>query len=352
MFGKSLVLVVGAGASKEVNLPIGSELKRQIAKALDIRYGGGFSKVSGDDLIDMAFRSISRTNGNQRGDINPYLYASWRIRDAMPQAISIDNFIDAHRSDPKIAICGKLAIVRSILAAESKSPLWIDRTNINNKPNFSALESTWFNAFFQLLTENCRQDDLPARFEKISIICFNYDRCIEHYLHSALQNYYGMKPEEANTVLAHLEIHHPYGTVGKLPWQNMSEGIDFGATPRPDQLIALASELRTFTEGTDARVSDITAIRATLSKANRIAFIGFAFHRLNLQLLFPGLSEGERVRNCKVCATALGISAIDTQIIVTELSNLGGIFHHEIFVRNDLTCSKLFHEYWRSLTLQ
>jgi hypothetical protein len=175
---KALVLVVGAGASKEVNLPVGSELKEQIAKVLDIQYEH-FRKKSGDDIIDDSFRLLATNR-----DIAPYLGASWRIRDAMPQAISIDNFIDSHRTDEKIAKCGKLAIARCILQAESKSLLKIDRRNIYNKPNFSALEPTWFNAFFQLLTENCLRADLPQRLLKVSIICFNYDAlntfCIGH----------------------------------------------------------------------------------------------------------------------------------------------------------------------------
>jgi len=58
---KSLVLVVGAGASKEADLPTGAELKQRIADALDIRYGEfGSRKVSGDDLIDGALRILTK----------------------------------------------------------------------------------------------------------------------------------------------------------------------------------------------------------------------------------------------------------------------------------------------------
>ena len=120
---KSLVLVVGAGASKEVNLPVGAELKTQIAKVLNIQYEH-FKKISGDDIINDSFRILAADR------IDPYVVAARRVRDAMPQAISIDNFIDSHRTDEKIAKCGKLAIARCILQAESKSLLKIDRRNI------------------------------------------------------------------------------------------------------------------------------------------------------------------------------------------------------------------------------
>ena len=145
------------------------------------------------------------------------------------------------------------------------------------------------------MTENTQQSDLSERLSKVAIICFNYDRCIEHYMHLALQNYYGMSPEDATVTLSHLEIHHPYGTVGKLPWQDPQKGFEYGATPESQQLLTLAGELRTFTEGIDSRKSDITAIRSTLASAKRLAFLGFAFHRLNIELLFPGLADGEKV---------------------------------------------------------
>lgn len=348
---KSLVLVVGAGASNEANLPVGAGLKQEIAKALDIRYERGNRTTGGDDIINDAFRMLAASDPG-KGGINPYLKAARHIRNAMPQAISIDNFIDSHRTDEKIALCGKLAIARSILAAESTSYLKIAPGNAYNKMDFSGLETTWFNAFFQLLTENCQQADLPQRLSKVAIICFNYDRCIEHYLYSALQNYYGMSPDDTSEVMSNLDIHHPYGTVGKLPWQDQKEGCAFGAEPQPKQLLALAGELRTFTEGIDVKSSDISAIRGALTNSSRIAFLGFAFHRLNIGLLFPSLADGTNIRNCPVYATAHGISPADLQMITHELTNKGGIHSERINLRNDLKCSQLFREYWWSLSLQ
>lgn len=341
---KSLVLVVGAGASFEAGLPVGEKLKHQIAEALDLRYAD-FERRGGDERIDAAFRKL--------GDFNKLFETARHIKDSMPQVISIDNFIDQHRADERIAIVGKLAITRCILQAESNSPMRIDRGNIYNKIDFKTLEKTWFNAFFQLLTENCQKDDLLERFRKVAIICFNYDRCIEHYLHSSLMNVYKMTPEEAAVTMTHLEIHHPYGTVGRLPWQEgRDNGIDFGASPGTSQFIELAREIRTFTEGTDAKTSDIASIRAAVASAKRIAFLGFAFHRLNIQLLFPGPKEGQVLRPCGVFGTALNISAADISVIMDELSNFGCIDRSGIQLNNKLACAQLFGEYWRSLGIR
>jgi hypothetical protein len=350
---KSLVLVVGAGASKEVNLPTGAELKTQIAQLLDIKYEDGFRRSSGDSLIDRAFHLVARSfEAPLTENINPLLHAAWRIRDAIPQAISIDNFIDSHRTDTTIALCGKLGIARAILAAEQESTLFVDPRNIYNKINFSATQSTWLNSFFQLVTENCQYEDLPTRLAKVAIICFNYDRCIEHYLHASLQNYYGVKPDAATEVLSHLEIHHPYGTVGSLPWQDPRHGFDFGASPSPEKLLDLSKALRTFTEGVDPAQSDIEGIRSTLALGKRIVFLGFAFHRLNLELLFPTDSPDREPRSCQVFATAMGISVWDCKSITNELNARTSISPKHISLDSGLTCSDLFREYWRSLSIQ
>jgi len=105
---KSLVLVVGAGVGPEANLPTGMELKEKISEALDIKYDD-YRPIGGDLEIHEAFRHLAGLTGTGWQDIGPFIRSSWFIRDAMPLAISIDHFIDAHRGDKNIALCGKLA---------------------------------------------------------------------------------------------------------------------------------------------------------------------------------------------------------------------------------------------------
>lgn len=120
---KNTVFVIGAGASKEVHIPIGSELKEKIVQLLNIQYD--FDKrISGDPVIEHALYEHAKGKDGRPGDINPYLHEAWHIRDALTQAISIDNFIDTHKNNDKLALCGKLAIVRSILQSEQDSLLF------------------------------------------------------------------------------------------------------------------------------------------------------------------------------------------------------------------------------------
>lgn len=350
MFNKKTLIVVGAGASKEANLPTGHELKQRIARILDIRFQDG-RQISGDRFVWEAIRLAVRRDDPNAADISPYQRTAWRIRDAMPQAISIDNFIDTHQGDTKLELCGKLAIVRSILEAERNSLLYFDTTGRTPSLNYQSLEATWFNAFMQLLHENCRAEQVEERLSSIRLIVFNYDRCIEHFIYHSLQTYYGIDPDRAAALVRGIEIYHPYGTVGKLPWYERKYAVDFGAELRPNQLVDLASQIRTFTEGTDPNSSDVVAIQKGMGESRIILFLGFAFHRLNLQLLRPPKKSLRNPHEVRYFGTAKGISGSDCNIITSQLVELGSTSPENIALRNDLTCSQLFREYWRSLSL-
>ncbi|MFC7514358.1 SIR2 family protein [Herbaspirillum sp. GCM10030257] len=348
---KSLVLVVGAGASKEVNLPIGSELKRSIATALDIRNSDrGFNQVSGDRVVTAALRELVTMEGSRSGVIDHYIHACHRIRDNMPQAASIDNFIDGHRDDSMIAQCGKLAIARCILEAEQNSKLYINPSNIYNKLDFEGVQHTWFNAFFRLLVEGCQKQDMAERMSRVAIITFNYDRCIEQYLYEALISYYGLEPQAAVDMLSNLTIYHPYGFLGPLPWQSPRGAIKFGEDADPRKLVEISKNLRTFTEGTDKSHSDIINIRSTMHTAERVVFLGFSFNPQNVELLYR--DHEVRYRDCPVYGSAYGMSESDVAMISGELASYGGHPNHRIHLNRNLKCAEVFSEYGRSMSLR
>jgi hypothetical protein len=345
------VFIVGAGASKEVDLPIGSDLKKSIAKALDIQVKhGGYQLTTGDHDIFQALRLTADQNPTQRDLLRSLQSACWKIRDAMPQASSIDNFLDVHSGDKHIELCGKLAIVRTILEAEAKSRLFVDPMQPKQRINFECVENTWFNSFFQRLFENCKPEDIPRRLGSVVLIIFNYDRCIEHYLYHALQNYYSISDLVAGSLICqNLEIYHPYGTVGSLPWVNQA-GSAYGATPSPSHLLTLSSQIKTFTEGTDEQSSDVNDIRAHMRTAHRLVFLGFAFHPLNLNLLSPDRGGMSPPVGRSVFATTHNISRSDTDAIYSDLSDRRIHSSGYVDIHNGFTCSRLFHEHSRRLS--
>lgn len=343
------VFVIGAGASQEAKLPTGVELKKKIIKLLDIRFDT-FNQKSGDYLITEALKIHAKSDGG-RGDINPYIHEAWHICDALPQAISIDNFIDSQRENEKIALCGKLAIVRSILEAEKKSLLYFEKFSKEPGIKFSSIEGTWYTQFFQLLTENCGVGELEIRLQSISLIIFNYDRCVEHFLFYALQNYYRIPQETAADLVSQIQIYHPYGSVGCLPWAGSDDVMDFGIEPRPEQLLSLTNKIKTFAEGTDPDSSDILEIKSHICNLNRLVFIGFAFHKLNMQLIRPHDCDNAFLNMSKCYATTLGISDSDKNVVREQINDLySSSADNKIDVNMaDLTCNAFFSEFWRSL---
>ena len=349
MSNKKILMVVGAGASNEVDLPTGNDLKKKIAAAFNFKFELGKPRTGGDYILYEAIEQAARRDHQM--DISPYIHAALRICHALPQAISIDHFIDSHKGDTKLELCGKLAIVRSVLQAERKSRLFFHPGKSKEGMNYSSLENTWFIPFMQLLTENCRAEELEERLSNIRLIVFNYDRCIEHFLYNSLQIFFGIDANRSATLIRGIEIYHPYGTVGMLPWYEQVHSIEFGGEPSPGQLINLALQIKTFSEGTDPDSSELIAMRKGMAESPIVLFLGFAFHRLNLELIRPIKNTHPDSPKIRYFGTAKGISPSDCQEIATEITGQGNPRSTRIQLRNDLTCSQLFKEYSRSLTL-
>jgi hypothetical protein len=344
---KNTVYVIGAGASKEVNLPTGKELKDKIVHMLDIQVE--YRRLEkGDSRIYEALRQLGKEPESQNIDLRPFTEAAWRIRDALPQAISIDTFIDTNRSDKYIAICGKLAIVRSILEAEQHSALYLN-TAIEGPPlEYTKLQKTWYHSFFQLLTENCEIHELKERLSSLTLIIFNYDRCVEHYLYYSLQNYYGIHKEEAAKMVKSINIYHPYGLVGGLSWIHQGESMDFGSEPSSEKLLSLSDMIKTYSEGTDPKSSEITEIKKHMGNADRVVFLGFAFHDTNMKLISPGVHQQRKRMHVECFASTYGISDSDDKVIKRQLHKL---YNDNIIVETKpKLCRELFEEYRKGLS--
>jgi hypothetical protein len=338
-----LVLVVGAGASCELGLPSGAQLKEDIVFTIQKSHEYALKHRERDDVIADAFRVLSQTEARLNGHDGPLLNAAQFIKDGLPLAISIDNFLDAHRENDDIAICGKLAIVSCILRAEAGSSIM----RSNDIPLF---QESWLYPFFQILTENCSVNELPGRLRRIGIICFNYDRCIEQYMHYALQAYYSIDRGAAKELLDSLTIIHPYGSTGKLPWEEGEWKCAFGHEPDTETLLSISGQIKTFTEGTESNNSRISEVRKLLRLARRVVFLGFGFHPLNLELLYSKQAVSFRKDDSHVFATTYSMSDSNRRDIAESLSRLTGQGISPETFRSDLKCRFLLEEYRRKLS--
>lgn len=210
---------------------------------------------------------------------------------------------------------GKAAIAYNILKMERESRnLFFEKEHRTDTKtiNFGAIQKMWLSLFRKFVTGDRHKDEIVDRFQKSTLIIFNYDRCIEHYLLHSLMMYHKLDDIEAAEILTSLEIIHPYGTVGSLPWQQKGPSIDFGSRPTGDTLTL--AEIQTFTEHSeDAELQQL--IHNSVGESELILFLGFAYHKQNLDLLTPETSD----RNNRVIGTAYKISDSDTALISRSL---------------------------------
>jgi hypothetical protein len=339
------VFVVGAGASCELNFPSGAKLLSDIAAALDIRFAD-YERRSGDDRIFAAFEELARQPDGRRGDANPYLYASWRIRDAAQLGLSIDNIINQLDDDPLVPVCGKLAIAREILQAERKSVL-MPEGHSPGQISLSSLRPTWLGRFMQLAAQDVVRSKLDAIFENASIISFNYDRSVRQFLPFGLMSQFAVAEAEARALAKTIPIFHPYGSLGPLPWETpQGIGTPYGAADDAS-LTGIQASLRTFTE----QVEDDEALdgmRAALNSAERVIFLGFGYHRQNMELLSGGVVGFAR----RVFGTSLGLSKSDEEVVGGQLRQFLRSEYKDHFpaIMLPLKCTEFIDEHFRTFT--
>jgi hypothetical protein len=335
------VLVLGAGASKEALLPIGTELMAEIAQLLTFR-------EEADDLTRTALQTWAAQHTG--GDLGPLGIAAKQIATVLAdsQAMSIDNYVDAHRGNQAIEACAKVAIARAILRAERRSAMVPDpRTG---RLSFDHMKHTWYLKFAKLLRENCTANQLRGRLSQLAVIVFNYDRCFEFYLAHDLHRYYGMPLEEADDLVKSIEIYHPYGSVGTLPrWCGEGETpVPFGHEPDPSSLLRISGSLKTFAEqSVDASLTRL--MRDLVAQARPLVFLGFAYWRMNLQLLLHPTITVNRESDRVCFGTALGMSSSNQAKLRLELA-AGRALDPEMIVLSEQTCSAFIDEHQRWLS--
>jgi hypothetical protein len=342
-----IVFIVGAGASAELGLPVGRTLIRQIASLLDLHYDAG--RLTGPDhlLLD-GLRSIAQAqNGN---NFTPYLAAARHICEGVGMQPSIDTFIDSLRGDRYIEAAGKAAIVRAILMAEKASALWSDPHRPDIAPDVRKLSETWLARLWERLTDGCAVGDLEKRAESVAFIVFNYDRSIQHYLYHAAQRHYRIGGDQAEQFVQSFKFYHPYGSVGALPWKGKFPAVAYGGELDPPALAELSTQIKTFTEGANPSSDDLTAIRNAASSADRIVFLGYAFHPQNNALIWPQLHD-DYFHLKRVLGTSFGISDHDIRNIRQELGRRIGE-QPELLDLIPFKAFDFFHERGRALALE
>ena len=168
------VLVLGAGASCPYGFPTAKQLKNCICEVFASRTPA--IRLLGDNVAPaekfLEFRE-----------------AFWKSGTA-----SVDAFL---KGRPEFLDVGKFAIAYCLIPFESES-------NLFTPPGDSG---DWYG----YLSERLNPSFDEFEHNKLSIVTFNYDRSLEHYLFTSLMNWHGRSVDDCIEKFAKLPIIHVYG---------------------------------------------------------------------------------------------------------------------------------------------
>ncbi len=349
MFRRNTTFVIGAGASTEFGLPAGAGLAKRIKESALFRHGSyGQTQRFGDDFF--ADKLLGRfPNITDRQSRSSALDA---IHSGIFTAVSIDAFIHRHRSDSAIEEMGKALIALEIAKAERGSSMFMSE-EMGQGLDRSDLDQTWIGSFLRILLDGVEDPQLVGN--DVSIICFNYDRCIEFYLREALIKAFRITRSDAHDIVYRMNIIHPYGTLGTLPEGLIGYGpglLPFG--PELDHRFdpfEVGKSIRTYTE----RMQDDQAIKKihdAVEHCSQLIFLGFGFNNQNLDLLrIKSLAKSIAQRPVFTTGwnTPDAINATIRRRVLDLYATKHAMWRKPFHVANGLGCKELFEAYGMEL---
>lgn len=292
------LFVVGAGASADFGLPVGSELQTEIANFLR---PDPSTEGFGRD-IDFALSELSSL-GLPYNKLFDTL--NWISR-TLPLARSIDSFLETQSErGGAISFLGKYAITTLIARGEASSSLCTP--NKNRRPDFQKLADTWLGQLWPLINKGGAARIDEKGLDDFAFLTFNYDRCIEQFLFHAFHDFYRLPEHQAVEFVERVSIHHIYGRLrGGLPGQ---DGLPFGYADVTQQRLEAARNIKTYSEQLDD--TEIKRIGDMCREAERIIFLGFSFAPMNTELIGNAFQGSGALK--KVLGTAYRMSTFDRE---------------------------------------
>jgi hypothetical protein len=307
---KRTVFIVGAAASLEFDrsntMPVGTALTIQIENLLRSEIG----KTDPD-----RFGPIKRALVEE-GEVPAACIAAMnRILHGLHACDTIDQFIHDFKDVAEVSHVAKLCIASVLLEAERKCVL--GGIGVGNRgAALRMLRDTWLGLICRFANHDVSRGDTAAVLSNISFVTFNYDRCIEEYFLHWIASTASVDTDRARALAAAIPIFHVYGSLGDLQnhqpsrigvglgtavgsmigrvysqfsspllWRWLFENeVTFGSKTM-GAAVRAAESIDTFS---DLQSLDSPELGALIEEAEQIIFLGNAYHRQNLDLLFPG----------------------------------------------------------------
>lgn len=362
MLRNETTFVVGAGASRDLGFPLGDGLRDQIVELLAVK-----DPNTSIGLTDQMLSEVLRDRATREAGVNAwtdrmevYYRTAAIIRAGLPFARSIDSFLEGVRNVPDIEFLAKLAIATVILRSEAGSPLVPYTERAANAGDIRAmrlaqLTSGWHAKLGQILFEGHTCDTVDTVFERASFVVFNYDRCIEEFLTTALERRFAIDRGRALKALFKCKIVHPYGQVGAFE-PDKPNHVPFGRLGDWRRLPEVAGRIRTFTEAMEEGGGD--RVKDCVAEAETIVFMGFGWLPQNMALL---RADNRATNASKVFATTMGMPKGEIDVVADQLDEMLRQGRHSpeyantprpaaTFTSEDGDCKALMANCWLRLT--
>ena len=196
----------------------------------------------------------------------------------------------------------------------------------------------WYEYLWAQLSLSINGSNL-AEFSRtrLTVVTFNYDLSLEHYLFTAAKHSYDLADDEATKLLEPIKFIHLYGQLSGNPFSRnfcyeFKFQNDFRLISKDAALIQVIDEQR------ELELSNFPKASDALTKAQRICFLGFGFdetnvRRLGLPRVFLNRARANDVSIDpfpfpQVVATSLGFEVAERlakqQLLTTEVSRGSG----------------------------
>jgi hypothetical protein len=285
MIGRKTTLILGAGASAPFGFPTGNQLLGSVIKLLTptpIEKGVPYFVLEHANLLGLLGFSQTKIS-----EFRKALQRSGRT--------SVDAFLEYR---PEFIDIGKIAMAIILIGYEDEQHL------------FSPDKDSWYEYLFNQL--NTRFDDFDKN--QLSILTFNYDRSLEHFLLTALSNSYNKPVNECVKKLKSIPIIHLHGDLGGLPHLDDTMARFYEPKVTMDTVKVASGRIKIIHEGT-GREQQLEEARVILQESEIICFLGFGFHPLNLERLGMKNCRLGPLGSKQICGSSLGLTNVEVAYI-------------------------------------
>jgi len=261
------VLILGGGASAQYGFPLGWGLRDRVCCVADT--------LKTQTIADLGYRPEELVEFIQTLRHSGYASVDW--------------FLEEYQEFTGI---GKAAIAAALIPLEIPDRLFPP----------GAPTRHWY----ELLLNKLYSKDGAFNGSPLSIVTFNYDRSLEHYLFRVLETRL-RNADRAVETLARLEIVHVHGCLGGLD-PLVSDGRAYLPQISSEEIRKAAGQIIVVGEASGETV-EFERARTLLSGAERIIFLGFGFHSESVRRLgvFDEPWDDERRKRVRVGGTNHGV---------------------------------------------